>query len=150
MLYTLDTEFIDTPSCSALISLALVREDGAHLYFEFDYPADEITPWLKENVVPHLAGYPVERAFARDAILDFVGGRPEFWCYFGSYDWYFFCRLFGGFMQMPQHWPHIYFDLAHAWRGEVPNMAGAEHNALNDALSILAAVRQVKNRNQVR
>lgn len=36
-----DTEFIDTPTCSALISLAIADEIGESLYFEFDYPQHE-------------------------------------------------------------------------------------------------------------
>lgn len=54
MRYAIDTEFIDTPSCSALISLAIVREDMVASYFEFSCPSEELTPWLKENVVIHL------------------------------------------------------------------------------------------------
>lgn len=103
MKYIIDTEFIDTPTCSALISLAIVREDGEYRYFEFDYPESEMTPWLRENVVPHLTG---ERTFpasyAAHKIEEFIGDdKPEFWAYYGAYDWYWFCRLWGGFMSMP-------------------------------------------------
>lgn len=141
MKYAFDTEFIDTPTCSALISLGIVDESGAGLYFEFEYPKEEITPWLRENVVPHLNGeatYNFERAAAE--IGNFVKGIPDFWLYYGAYDWYWFCRLFGGFMQMPQHWPHLFRELAYFQQG-VPNVAGAEHNALNDAVSTMAAVK---------
>lgn len=151
MKYAIDTEFIDTPTCSALISLAIVAEDGGELYFEFDYPKEELTPWLRENVVPHLRNSnerwkiwdTKENAVQR--ILEFVSNYPEWWCYYGAYDWYFFCRLFGGFMSMPsdRHWPILYNDLAH-FQGEVPNVAGAEHNALNDARSLMAALKAIK------
>lgn|SRR5690606_34343022 len=142
MKYVLDTEFIDTPTCSALISLAVLREDGEWRYFEFDYPKEELTPWLLENVVPHLTMEPPTTfAEAASDIAAFVGRDvPEFWCYYGAYDWYWFCRLWGGFLQMPKHWPHLFREFAYVQQG-VPNIAGAEHNALNDCRSILAAMR---------
>ena len=140
MKYVLDTEFIDTPTCSALISLAVLRQDGEGFYFEFDHPKDELTPWLHEHVVPHLAGTHTTFAKAASTISAFVGGDvPEFWCYYGAYDWYWFCRLWGGFLQMPKHWPHLYKEFAYVQQG-VPNVAGAEHNAMNDCRSILAAM----------
>lgn len=139
--YMLDTEFIDTPTCSALISLALVREDGAHRYFEFDYPAGEITPWLSMNVVPQLGK--TRSTFARAAkdIERFIStDRPEFWAYYGAYDWYWFCRLWGGFMNMPTQWPHLIMEFAYIQQG-VPNVSGPEHNALNDCRSLLHAMK---------
>lgn len=143
MKYIIDTEFIDTSTCSALISLAIVREDGAHHYFEFDYPADGITPWLRENVVPHLTGKRTDFQIAARAIEDFIGAdRPEFWAYYGAYDWYWFCRLWGGFMSMPQpNWPMFHQEFAYIQQG-VPDVAGAEHNALNDCRSILHAMKR--------
>jgi hypothetical protein len=141
--YVLDTEFIDTPTCSALISLAIVREDGAHRYFEFDFPESELTPWLRENVVPHMEdnGYVTESMAALE-IERFIGtDKPEFWAYYGAYDWYWFCRLWGGFMSMPDKgWPIRYREFADVQDG-VPDVAGAGHNALNDCRSILHAMK---------
>jgi hypothetical protein len=140
--YIIDTEFIDTPDASELISVAIVREDGAHLYFEFDYPDNELTPWLRENVVPHLTGKRTSFQLAARRIEDFISDDiPEFWAYYGAYDWYWFCRLWGGFMSMPQpHWPMLYREFAYHQQG-VPDVAGAEHNALNDCRSILHAMK---------
>lgn len=142
MKYILDTEFIDTPTCSALISLAIVREDGAHRYFEFSYPKDEITPWLRENVIPHVGKVKVSFGMAALAIERFIGDdKPEFWAYYGAYDWYWFCRLWGGFMSMPdKSWPMRYCEFADIQDG-VPDVAGAGHNALNDCRSILHAMK---------
>ncbi len=142
MKYIIDSEFIDTPTCSALISLAIVREDGAHRYFEFDYPEDEITPWLRDNVVAHLGKTRSTFAVAAMEIERFIGAdKPEFWCYYGAYDWYWFCRLWGGFMSMPQGtWPMLFREFAMIQQG-VPDVAGAEHNALNDCRSILHAMK---------
>lgn len=151
--YVIDTEFIDTPTCSALISLAIVREDDHHArldhnrYFEFEYPTAELTPWLRENVVPHLIyprdGLPyntMDQAAA--GILDLVDDdpAPEFWAYYGAYDWYWFARVFGGFMRFPKHWPMLHREFAYIQQG-VPNIAGAEHHALNDCYAILEAMR---------
>ena len=147
MKYIIDSEFIDTPTCSALISLAIIREDGAHRYFEFDFPDGEVTPWLRENVLPHLTMRfmepPTTFAEAAASIQRFIGDdRPEYWCYYGAYDWYWFCRLWGGFMDMPQGkgWPILYNEFAWIQQG-VPDIAGAEHNALNDCRSILHAMK---------
>lgn len=141
MKYIIDTEFIDTPSCSALISLAVLCEDGRSLYFEFDHPQDELTPWLLQNVVPHLSSDPhTSFKHAAASILGFVEGTPEFWCYYGAYDWYWFARVFGGFMEFPKHWPMLYREFAYIQQG-VPDVAGAQHNALNDCRSILEAMR---------
>ena len=144
MKYIIDTEFIDTPTCSELISLAIVREDGEHRYYEFDHTESELTPWLRENVVPHLTReVNVWPAYAATRIEQFIGDdKPEFWAYYGAYDWYWFCRLWGGFMSMPQdkNWPMLYQEFAYIQQG-VPDIAGAEHNALNDCRSILHAMK---------
>lgn len=142
MKYAIDCEFIDTPSCSELISLAIVAEDGGHRYFEFEYPAHELTPWLRENVLPYLEGQRVTKQQAAADVLRFIGNdMPEFWCYYGAYDWYWFCRLFGGFMNMPQHWPQFFNELLMLYpKGGIPNVHGSEHNALNDARSIMSAL----------
>lgn len=140
MKYAIDTEFIDTPTCSALISLAIVGEDDRSLYFEFDHPPDEINAWLKANVVPHLGIPHVSFQEAAQRIRMFVDRQPEFWAYYGAYDWYWFCRLFGGFMEMPPNWPHLFNELAHL-RQDIPNVSGAEHHALNDVRSVMAALK---------
>ena len=148
MKYALDTEFIDTPTCSALISLALVGEDSRELYLEFDYPETEITPWLAKNVTPLLSGVHVSLEEAARMIGSFVVGSsmypsmypPEFWAYFGTYDWYWFCRVHGGFMGMPQCYPHRFREFADHQRG-VPAVCGPEHNALNDARALMVAMK---------
>jgi 3'-5' exoribonuclease-like protein len=141
MKYVIDTEFIDTPECSALISLGIVNEHGESRYFEFAYPKDSITPWLAANVLPHLTGKQVTFAEAANDLLAFVGGEsPEFWCYYGAYDWYWFCRVFGGFMQMPKGWPIRFHEFA-AIQAHGVTDGPAEHNALSDAQMVLKAVK---------
>jgi hypothetical protein len=142
--FALDTEFIDTPTASECISLALVAADERELYVEFPYPESEITPWLAQHVVPMLGSDKVSFKQAAQQIREFVGGSkfdvPEFWAYYAAYDWYWFCRVFGGFMQLPQHYPHLVRDFAYVQQG-VPNVSGPEHFALNDAKSLMAAMK---------
>ncbi len=147
MKYTIDTEFIDTPTCSALISLAIVAEDAKSLYFEFHYPIGEVIPWLKLNVIPSLSGKKTSfEEAARQIRLMIPNDRSaEFWAYYGAYDWYWFCRIFGGFLNMPNHWPHRFKEFADIQQG-VPDVAGAAHNALNDAVSLMVALKKkIKN-----
>ncbi len=147
MIYAIDAEFIDTPTCSALISFAIVRADGKHLYFEFDYPVSEMTEWLNANVVPKLTGQP-KHSFADAAleILQFIDPYEpvEIWGYYAAYDWYWLCRLFGGFMGLPRHWPHRPRELAdHVASLNVhPSF---EHNCLYDALATLHLASKLRN-----
>lgn len=140
MRYALDTEFIDTPTCSALISLALVNEKDESLYFEFDYPTTELTPWLIENVVPHLKGKRTNFDFAAGQIREFftpyLRWRPTVWAYYGAYDWYWFCRIFGGMQKLPTGMPWNYRDFSD-YVGAIPSNHGKQHNALNDARSLM-------------
>jgi hypothetical protein len=147
MKFALDTEFIDTPLASELISLALVAEDGRELYMEFPYTQIAITPWLAKNVVPlliHDSDAKLSFAQGAQSIREFVGGSkfdvPEFWAYYAAYDWYWFCRVFGGFMELPRHYPHLIRDLAH-FQQDLPNISGPEHFALNDARSVMHAMK---------
>lgn len=146
MRYAIDCEFIDIPSCSALISLGVFCEDGRAAYFEFDYPQNQVTPWLRENVIPHLTGTRWEPSAAAERLIDFIGDdKPEFWCYYGAYDWYWFCRLFGGLFSLPDAWPDRYRELADYVNGK-PQAEGAQHNALADAKGIMAVVQALAKR----
>jgi 3' exoribonuclease, RNase T-like len=144
MKFALDCEFIDTPTASECISLALVAADGRELYVEFEYPEAEITPWLAKHVVLMLGSDKVSFKQAAAMIREFVGGsrfdQPEFWAYYAAYDWYWFSRVFGGFMEFPDFYPMLCRDLANFQQG-LPNIAGPEHFALNDARSLMHAMK---------
>lgn len=58
MRYYIDTEFNGTGG--QLLSIALVRQDGAHFY-EVLHAHDLVVPWVKEHVVPHFGQEPVSR-----------------------------------------------------------------------------------------
>jgi hypothetical protein len=117
--------------------------DGRELYVEFEYPDAEITPWLAKNVVPMLGTEKVSLKQAAAMIRELVGGsrfdQPECWAYYAAYDWYWSCRVFGGFIELPRHYPHRIRDLAH-FQQDLPNISGPEHHALHDAHSVLHAM----------
>ena len=142
MRYALDTEFIDTPTCSALISLGIVAEDGREIYLEFDFPQHELTPWLRTNVVPYLEGKRKHSTGdAEDKLRTFFDGdtAAKVWCYYGAYDWYWFCRIFGGFMAQPNIFGMRFHELAEIGH---PKESGNQHNALDDARGIMAALKR--------
>tara|TARA_B100000678_G_scaffold270885_1_gene259150 strand:- start:459 stop:965 length:507 start_codon:yes stop_codon:yes gene_type:complete len=58
MRYYIDTEFNGTGG--QLLSIALVREDGASFY-EVLHAHELIVPWVSEHVVPHFDQEPVDR-----------------------------------------------------------------------------------------
>jgi hypothetical protein len=138
--YIIDSEFIDTPTCSQLISLAILREDGESRYFEFPHSDSELTPWLRENVVPHLTQRWTPSTFedAAAAIEEFIGShKPEFWAYYGAYDWVALCQLFGALIEIPKGWPYYCRDIKQfcdsLGNPKLPEQGKGEHNALADA-----------------
>lgn len=147
MRYYIDTEFIEAgPHVPIkLISLGIVSEDGREFYVENnDVSHEEIarSPWLKENVLPHLIGYEYAIAHAAigPAVLRFLGtdARPEFWGYFADYDWVLFAQLFGTMVQLPPHFPHMCLDIRQEMKRlnvSKPTISneGSLHNALSDA-----------------
>jgi hypothetical protein len=146
--YVLDTEFVDSPEHSELISLAIVREDMVSWYFEFAVDDHKLTPWLRTHVVPHL--YPRDLPpytfeDARKDILKFIENdpRPEFFAYYGAYDWYWLCRVMGGFMRFPRHWPHRYREAADMVKSVPPLKDQPEHHALHDCFALLAELKRI-------
>ena len=143
MRYWLDTEFLEDGQTIKLISLGIVAEDGREYYAErAEFQWAYATPWLRENVAPHLIGGEARRTTAqiKADVLAFVGvsdGKPEFWGYYADYDWVVFCWLFGRMIDLPKGWPMYCRDIKQ-WADELggvrlPKQSGAEHNALADA-----------------
>lgn len=138
----LDTEFLEDGWTIELISIGLVREDGAELYLETEDAADLASgeDWLRENVLPHLRGgdHVVNKYKIRRAVLEFCGEAPEFWAYYADYDWVVLCRLFGRMIDLPQHWPRYCLDLKQELRRapvghRLLAQSGTKHDALEDA-----------------
>ncbi len=144
MKYFLDTEFHDHNGKIDLISLALFREDGKEFCLtssEFDFEAAHAVLWLRENVLAQLPPREIwvtRQELARQ-MTEFVGQdrKPEFWAWFGAYDWVATCQLFGGMLHLPKNWPQNVMDLKqeHALAGSprLPRQMSGQHDALEDA-----------------
>lgn len=140
----LDTEFMEDGKTIELLSIGLVREDGAYLYLE-NSEADhsKANAWVLANVLPKLGRGPRKtRAEITQAVLVFVGAEPEFWGYYCAYDWVVICQLFGTMMDLPKGWPMFCRDVQQLFLegdADLPVQEGGEHNALDDALWIRSA-----------
>lgn len=154
MRFFLDTEFSERgPRYPIeLISVALVAESGREFYaISSEFDANACNPWVKENVLPHLArGVRHPLWEIRAAVQYFVGqccvepfhggihtSPTEFWGYYADYDWVVFCQIFGTMIDLPTGWPMYCRDLKQ-WSDALgnptlPKQSSTEHNALNDA-----------------
>jgi hypothetical protein len=151
-----DTEFIEDGKTIDLVSIGMVREDGVEFYAESrDADLSRASPWVKENVFPHLYSLMADKsdgnAWFRDGgkggylsrteiasgIMDFAGEDPEFWADFASYDWVALCQLFGPMIDLPKGWPFFCRDVQQLRKQlGVPKFTviqHGEHNALSDA-----------------
>lgn len=143
MKYFLDTEFIEAPGHLDLVSIGIIAADGGELYFEnSEVDWSRASPWVLENVRPHLSGEGrlQTRAQIAEAIEQFTASRatpPEFWGYYGSWDWTALCWLMGGMLSTPKGWPMFCRDLRQALdeRGlqHIKQPDDAPHHALSDA-----------------
>ena len=151
--YFLDTEFVEDGETIMPISLALVREDGAELYLEFNFDEAKAVAhdFVRENVLPHLRGQEqYTRDEAKRRITHFLGLGPlhpaeskpkpiEIWAHFAAYDWVLFCQVFGTFMDLPEGCPRFCRDLVQWWAqlgcpdGVKPPHGAKVHDALADA-----------------
>jgi hypothetical protein len=158
-----DTEFLEDGKTIELISIGMVREDGAELYcVNRDAPWKRIKhhEWLMANVVPGLPqphgdwirhmpkSWPIDfnnpavkdraeiAAEVRRFLLDSLG-EPELWAWYGAYDHVVLAQLFGRMIDLPTGIPMWTNDL----RQEVhrldnptmPEQPSGLHNALEDA-----------------
>lgn len=118
MKYFLDTEFIDNGTTIDLISIGIVAEDGREYYAQnLDTHFDGASYWVQENVLAKLENREYWRfregeskpwrrrgqmALDIDEFCNAAAyGRPEFWAYYGAYDWVAVCQLFGTMMKLP-------------------------------------------------
>lgn len=158
MRYWFDTEFMEDGRTIELISIGVVCEDGREFYAESneaDY--SHANEWVVENVLPHLwsrqpdkreynlwsrdggsGGFLSRRDIARDLVL-FVAqeSKPEFWAYYGDYDWVVLCQLYGMMIDLPDGWPMFAMDVkqeaVRLGDPELPKQESIEHHALADA-----------------
>lgn len=162
MRYFLDTEFNDNVDPVGLISIGIVADDGREFYAIHDKyskgspDSKTCNDWVRINVLPHLDDAEVLADIAlnsngcnyivgslngiRDELQDFVGNDPfpEFWAYYGHYDWFLVTRLWKSFMHLPKKWPTACFDLHqyakhHGLQRNLPKKLTPGHHALVDA-----------------
>ncbi len=147
MRYWFDTEFIEDGKTIDLISIGIVSEDGrAHYMQSSDCDLTKASPWVRENVIPHLIdsrnAWETRKLIAED-IVEFVGEQPEFWAYYASYDWVALCQLYGTMMDLPKGWPKYCRDLKQLCDSKgnpkLPPQEGKLHHALDDARWVKAA-----------
>lgn len=137
-----DTEFWEDGRVVDLISIGLVRADGAEFYAEVPNALEICArdPWQLEHVAPHLLGGAavMGRPEIAESIRSFAGERPEFWAYNAPYDWIGLNQLYGRLMDRPQGWPKFCRDLRVlrdlVGNPEMPPQDGDLHHALADAL----------------
>jgi hypothetical protein len=135
-----DTEFHDDGKQIELISLGMVASDGREFYTEnIAYDRRRATPWLQANVLRYLQPG-TERTTTQIAaeLRAFVGtANPEFWAYFGEYDWIALRQVFGDLMAWPEGWPLSHMNLEqwrlHLGAPELPKQTHNLHHALADA-----------------
>lgn len=143
MRYYIDTEFNGTGG--QLLSIALVRQDGAHFY-EVLHAHELIVPWVKAHVVPHFGQEPVARLQAVKKMQKFLrkdakdGGGAHIFIADWPEDIAHFCSMLlrdHGKRNDPFQFASLLlnlpgFDTAHASR--------TPHNALADAEALAAYV----------
>lgn len=139
MRYWFDTEFIEDGKTIDLMSIGIVAEDGRELYLESsECNLDRASPWVRENVTPHLTGERWSRVAIATDVRNFIDpdryGKPEIWAYYADYDWVALCQLFGTMMDLPKGWPMYCRDLKQlAGSLPLPEQGKGEHHALADA-----------------
>jgi hypothetical protein len=156
-----DWEFLEEGNSVYPISVGMVREDGAELYYEFiDAPWEKILKhnWLKENVIPALSkshnqaivmgeGNAITKgklairmkvyAFLEEAAKD---SPLELWGWYSAYDHVCLGQLFGAMVNLPDFVPmwtnEIKQEVYKLGDPKIPDLRKPEeivHNALDDA-----------------
>lgn len=167
-----DTEFLERgPDFPIhLISIGMVREDGAELYYvNSQAPWDDVyaNVWLRENVLPYLprnddrpdtfrpdttSELVVPRNFIMRQVMQFcaeglaAGERAELWACYADYDHVVLSQLFGRMVDLPPYMPMYTRDIkqeADRLRLELPPKEGDEHHALADARWNATALRAI-------
>lgn len=157
--YWFDAEFIEDGRTIDLLSIGVVCEDGREFYAEAsDTDPSRASEWVQENVLPHLWHRQEDKQAAnlwsRDGgygrfttrqniaidLRRFVAegvGKPQFWAYYGDYDWVVLCQLYGRMIDLPDGWPMFAMDVkqlaVELGDPKLPEQSSTEHHALADA-----------------
>lgn len=163
-----DTEFIEDGRTIDLISIGMVREDGAELYFVNDDAGIMRRAveheWLRQNVMPSLPltakmkprlawnwdrkhrDYPRVQPVRviRAAVESFILAAPDrqLWAWYAAYDHVVLCQLWGPMIRLPEGVPMWTNDLkqecVRLGDPRMPGQESGEHNALADARHVKA------------
>jgi hypothetical protein len=164
-----DTEFLENGRTIELISIGMVREDGAEYYAvsqEMPFGAISQHAWLMQHVMPSLpvrTGYsnpwdPAHPDFRhvkpRKQIASEVSRfitevtDPQLWAWYGAYDHVALCQLWGRMIDLPTGVPMHTNDLkqeaVRLGNPRMPEQAGGMHNALEDARHNLVIARRLQ------
>jgi 3' exoribonuclease, RNase T-like len=139
--YFYDTEFMEDGKTIELLSIGVVCEDGREYYAVVrDADRSHANEWVKAFVLPHLGGPLLTRAEIAYDLVQFTkagADQPEFWTYYGDYDWVVLCQLYGPMIDKPTSWPMFAMDVkqlaVHLGNPRLPNQTSTQHNALEDA-----------------
>ena len=135
-----DTEFFEDGKTIDLMSIGMVRDDGAELYIvntECDWRRPFADKWHQANTLLGCADAVrfETRAEIAASVIAFVGESPEFWAYYADYDWVALCQLYGRMIDLPSGWPMYCRDFKQLAEsiGWTPSKNDG-HHALGDAL----------------
>lgn len=140
MKYWFDTEFIDNGKTIELISIGIISEDDRTYYaVSGEFKRNQACPWVRQNVLPLLDVEPKPRVQIACEIMKYIGeDHPEFWAWYGAYDWVVLSQLYGRMIDTPKSWPNFYYDLkAFATilhNPGMPEQVTTKHHALYDAI----------------
>jgi len=147
----IDTEFIEDGRTIELLSIGMVREDGASLYREvMGVDVSRANDWVRKHVLLGLCGPSQFRDQIAREVVDFAGPSPVFWGHLAGYDWVALCQLYGDMAVLPDGWPMYCNDLQ-----QLADLIGADlrpleesrtHNALEDARWVAAEYERLRRR----
>jgi 3' exoribonuclease, RNase T-like len=148
--YFYDCEFIEDGTTIDLVSIGVVREDGAEYYaVSSEFDAGKANPWVRRHVLSQLpsAQEPVwrTRIAIRDSLMEFFAsaGEPiELWAWIAAYDHVCLAQLWGDMRALPAAIPRFTHDLRQRWEDAgmpgLPPPPRDRHDALADARHNLA------------
>lgn len=144
-----DTEFLEDGETIQLLSIGIVREDGAEYYaIVEDTKWDRVrqNEWLMANVVPSIQSADEsswkQKADIAEEVRQFLlsgESKPELWAWYSAYDHVALCQLWGKMIDLPNGIPMFTNDLRSLinWTGissRLPKLASTtSHDALDDA-----------------
>jgi hypothetical protein len=140
MRYFYDLEFGDTASVVTIVSVGVVAEDGREYYaVSSDFDPLSVHPWVRDNVLPQLPPSSTWRSRSTIAaeLVEFFGGDPVWWAWYGAYDHVALCQLWGAMPELPRHFPRFTLDVRQLWEHlgcpPMPVQESGLHDALADA-----------------